>query len=366
MILVSILGDFHSSILPIYYRFRNNINRHIIIYDDLKSDKQEAQNLIKGIKTFNKKYNIKIKTYIHCIDEDSYEAITKTIDFIKDHLKKKQEVYINTTDGLSNINTIISLKLIPLGAKLISYDRYDNDINIVDKNNMTSYNVDQTIPILDHFLLRNIIVEQIGDKQYAKKYQNEILMLFEKYAKEFKSFTYYVQNEINPTLNNNKYKKINKILKKMNITNLKSNQGFITGGLFEYYIYLKLKDLDFDDIQIGVTVKKYLNKTDYIPNEFDILIMKNNHLHMIECKYSKRVELDSLVYKYMGLKPLLDDDGKMCIVTRHDEPENIYQLESPVAHLPYKRALENKILLKGDPLKDIKKFVKDIKDYFEL
>jgi hypothetical protein len=152
----------------------------------------------------------------------------------------------------------------------------------------------------------------------------------------------------------------------MQIVNLKSNQGFITGGLFEYYIYLKLKDLDFDDIQIGVTVRKYLNKTDYIPNEFDILIMKDNHLHMIECKYSKRVELDGLVYKYMGLKPLLDDDGKMCIVTRHEEPENIYLLESPVAHLPYKRALENKILLKGDPLKDIDKFVKDIKDYFEL
>ena len=366
MTLVSIIGDFHSSVLPIYYNFRNRIKRHIIIYDDLKSDKQEAQNIIKGIKKFNKKYNIKIKTYTHCIDEDSYEAIIQTVDFIKEHLKKRQEVYINTTDGLSNINTIISLKLIPLGAKLISYDRYDNDINIVDKNSMKSYTVDQTIPIIDHFLLREIQVGQVGDKKYAQKYQNEILSLFEKHKKEFKRFAFYVQTNTNPTLNNSKYKKVSKIIQRMQIYNLKSNQGFITGGLFEYYIYLKLKDLDFDDIQIGITVKKYINKTNYIPNEFDILIMKENHLHMIECKYSKQVKLDSLVYKYMGLKSLLDDDGKMCIVTRHDEPKNIYQLENPVAYLPYKRALENKILLKGDPLRDIDKFVQDIKDYFEL
>lgn len=48
MVLVSILGDFHSSILPIYYQFRNEIKRHIIVYDDFKSDITEAENIICG------------------------------------------------------------------------------------------------------------------------------------------------------------------------------------------------------------------------------------------------------------------------------------------------------------------------------
>jgi len=366
MTLVSIIGDFHSSILPIYYQFKNNIKRHIIIYDDFHGDVKEAKNIIKGIKSFNKKHKIDMKTYTYCIDEDSYEAIDKTIEFIKEKSKKINKLYLNTTDGLSNINTLIGIKLLPLGANLISYDRFDNETNIVTQNSMDSYKVDEVIPILDHFLLRNIEVESIGNKKFAKKYQNEILSIFESHYNEFKTFAYYVQNEYLPTLDDRRFKKINKIISRMQIKDLKSNQSLITGGFFEYYIYLKLKDLNFDDIEIGVTVKKYIDKKNYIPNEFDILIMKENHLHMVECKFTKNIKLDSIVYKYMGLKPLLDDDGKICIVTSYDEPENINIDDNPVAHLPYKRALENKILLKGNPLNNIGTFINEVRTYFEL
>lgn len=365
MTLVSIFGDFHSSILPVYYQFKKEIKRHIIIYDDFKCDVKEAKNIIKGIKNFNKQYNINIKTFTYCIDEDNFESIEKTISFIKKNIKKKSNLYINTTDGLSNINTLISLKLLPLGANLISYDRYDNEINIVTQDDMKTYKLDKIIPIVDHFLLRNIDVKSIGDKQFVKKYQNQIITIFEKYYQEFKKFANYIQNELNPTLNNSKFKNINKLMKQFNIKDIKSSQGLITGGFFEYYIYLKIKNLPFDDIQIGVTIHKYIDQQNYIPNEFDILIMKENHLHMIECKFTKNIKLDTIVYKYMGLKSLLDDDGKICIVTNHKEPKNIDN-NSPVVNLPYKRALANKILLKGNPIYDIDSFVQNIKEYFEL
>ena len=155
-------------------------------------------------------------------------------------------------------------------------------------------------------------------------------------------------------------------MKQMNITDIKRNQGFITGGLFEYYIYLKLMDLNFDDIEVGVSVKKYIDDINFIPNEFDILIMKENHLHMIECKFTKNIKLDGLVYKYMGLKSLLDDDGKMCIVTNHHDPKKLETNKNPMQFQPHKRALENKILLKGNPLENIDRFVEDVKSYFEI
>jgi len=87
MTLVTIIGDFHSSILPIYYQFKDNIRTHIIIYDDFKSDIEEANNILIGIKKFNKKYNLNINTYSHIIDEDSYKALEKTVKFINKHIQ---------------------------------------------------------------------------------------------------------------------------------------------------------------------------------------------------------------------------------------------------------------------------------------
>jgi len=255
---------------------------------------------------------------------------------------------------------------LPLGSNLISYDRYDNEVNIIVNETMTTYNVDKVIPIKDHFLLRNIKVESIDNKKIAKKYESQLLTLFENRYSEFKAFAKYVQNEYYPTLKNPKYKNVNKIMKTFKLKDIKSNQSFITGTLFEYYIYLKLKHLNFDDIQIGVTVRKYIDNINFIPNEFDILIMKDNHLHMIECKFTKNIKLDSIVYKYMGLKSLLDDDGKICIVTGHKNIKNVNKSINPMEYQPYKRALANKILLKGNPLEDINAFVKEVKDYFDL
>ena len=366
MTLVSIFGDFHSSVLPIYYNFKNKIKKHIVIYDDGKYDVNEAKNLIKGMKNFNKKHKLDIKMYTHCIDENSYEAILKTIDFIKEHHNKKNALYINTTDGLSNINNLIAMKLLPLGANLLSYDRFENNINHMVGESMKTYKVNNVIPIKDHFLLRNIHIESLGDKKFAKKYKNHILELFEKRLQEFKAFSYYVQTNPNPQLNNSDFKKVNKIINQMEIKELKKNQSLITGGLFEYYIYLKLLKLNFDDIEISVNIQKFIDEINFIPNEFDILIMKDNHLNMIECKFSKRIKLDDIVYKYMGLKPLLDDDGKICIVTTYDEPKNIYSSNNPLKDLAYKRALENKILLKGNPLNNINNFILELKNYFNL
>jgi hypothetical protein len=38
MTLISIIGDFHSSILPISYNFKEQMDKHIIVYDDAKCD----------------------------------------------------------------------------------------------------------------------------------------------------------------------------------------------------------------------------------------------------------------------------------------------------------------------------------------
>ena len=39
MTLVSIVGDFYSNVLPIFYHFKDDIKNYIIIYDDYRQDK---------------------------------------------------------------------------------------------------------------------------------------------------------------------------------------------------------------------------------------------------------------------------------------------------------------------------------------
>jgi len=366
MTLVSIIGDFHSSILPIFYHYRKELKKHIIIYDDFKYDIKEAQKLIRGIKRFCKNENLDIKTLTHTIDEDRYKAIQDTIKFIDTNTKRKDKLLLNCTDGLANVNILLSQYFLPLNSQIISYDRFDNHCNIITKNSMKTEKLSNVIPIKDHFMLKDIKIDAIESKFFAKKYQKEILAIFEKYEDEFKEFANYVFKSKKPDLTNKKFKNINKLISKIGIKDIKSEQKLITGGLFEYYIYLKIKDLDFDDIQLGVQVKQYIDDSNFIPNEFDILIMKENHLHMIECKYSNRIKLDQLVYKYMALKNIIDDDGKIVMITAYEEFNPNFNTSEPTQFLPHKRAMENKMLLLGDPLKDITQFVKTIKKVLEL
>ena len=75
MILVSILGDFHSSILPIFYNFKDKISKHVLIHDDSKKDIQNAKNISKGIKKFIQKNNYLFLELNYKLDEDSMKAI---------------------------------------------------------------------------------------------------------------------------------------------------------------------------------------------------------------------------------------------------------------------------------------------------
>ena len=45
-----------------------------------------------------------------------------------------------------------------------------------------------------------------------------------------------------------------------------------------------------------------------LQNEFDILMMKDNHLHVIECKLRKSVPGEDYVYKLDSVIDYLDDD----------------------------------------------------------
>ena len=123
--------------------------------------------------------------------------------------------------------------------------------------------------------------------------------------------------------------------------------------------------MDYDDIEIGMEVfKQYKNSS--IKNEFDILIMKNNHLHMIECKFKNSIKIDELVYKYMALASTIDEDGKMAIVTKKSPRYNDEIDMHKTKGLPYKRGRLSNIYFYGNVHNNKHKFQKEIKKLFDI
>jgi hypothetical protein len=363
MILVSIVGDFHSSIFPIFYEFREKITKHIIVYDDSFSDALRYKNILKSLEKFNKKHNLNIQNIKYVLDEDSLTSILKLVSYLKSISSDLKEIYINTTDGLSNIGVVLGANMLNMGVKLLSYDMYENTCNITSNKKILTKKITSKMSIQDHFLLKGLKFVKSQNREFAHKYKKEIMQIFEQYGRSFKRVKADIFSQHRLIKGN--YPEVYSLLKRMGLTK-SFDEKMITGGLFEYYVYLLVCDLGFDDIEIGVEIKQKFSEDMSISNEFDILLMKDNHLHMIECKYSKNIKLAELVYKYSSLINLIDDDGKIIILTekKNYSPDLYNKKVTTLSN--HRRAFINHILIRGTVIGNKKRFIDDVKTYFDV
>lgn len=337
MILVSIVGDFFSSVIPVYYNYKDQITRHIILYDDYKNDVIIANKFIQGSQLFNEQYQLEIETIAYKINEDSTLAIQNTIAKIDSIAHSKEDLFINITDGLSNVIVLIAQHYFDTDATLITYDRFDNEVNKIKRGTMTNFKLPKSVPIKDHFLLKAIKVVNYSNKSLADLHEDFLTHLF--------------------TNLNGEIEKIKNLPKEFANTSI--------GTLFEYHVYNLIKRLNYDDILIGVEVNDYYTNDEFLTNEFDILVMKENHLHMIECKYQDKIASIQYIYKVISLAKVIDHDGKSIIVTNSAK----YNISDSLNHnisTPYKRAKNNNIILRGSPIKNKRAFVQDVDKFFAL
>ncbi len=68
MLLVSILGDFHSSIMPIFYEFKELITKHILIHDNSQYDIKQLSKILKGREFFLLHYKTQVVKEFNKID----------------------------------------------------------------------------------------------------------------------------------------------------------------------------------------------------------------------------------------------------------------------------------------------------------
>ncbi len=307
MVLVSILGDFHSSILPIFFEFKDKIKKHIIIYDDNRYEEKQLNKILKGQEVFlenNENIDFEIKTIK--IDEDNYDSILDAYDLIVKSDSNMQNIYLNTTDGLSSISIVLSSNLLQNAGNVLSYDKYANTYNIHTLNSIVKSTMQNNLDIKTHLKLIGYDIKIFTNRFELENRKSTILELTKDLAK-YKFFVNLLQKTKAEDIDG--FEKFKTLLS--NIDKL-DDRIFMQGTVFEEYIYHLLRDnLELDDIMTGVKIEFNTNFT----NELDILMMKDNHLHTIECKFVNSLNGEHYVYKTNSIMDYLDNDGKAMILS---------------------------------------------------
>ncbi len=305
MILVTILGDFYSSFLPINYEFRKRIKKHIILYDNNKYQKKHFQKVLEGQEKFLKKSSYKYQIQEYALDGDSYEHIINAFKrIINQH--KNEEIYLNATDGFNSVSILFAKEFLENNLKVLIYDRFENSYNLHYQKSISKEPIKDNLDIKTHFLLKGYEVLEYEGRNTLLKRKEAIVELMQD-SLEYKHFVTALQKKETKSLQ--RFKRFKNILESIGKYN---DLAFIQGKVFEEYIYhLIVDNCDFDDVMTGVRVRFDEN----FENEFDILMIKENHLHTIECKFVNFLNGEHFVYKTNSIIDYLDDDGRAMILS---------------------------------------------------
>ena len=307
MTLISIIGDFHSSILPISYAFRKQIRRHIIVYDDAKCDVANAKRIVRGQREFlDSHQGVDYSVLEYKIDEDSYESILACLAFATKRAERVEDVYLNSTDGLSSVAIVLASKLLHAGANVLAYDRYANSYNLHTCHGMQKERIRECMDIKTHLQLKGYTLLKATDPKEMQERKEGVMALCQD-LQSFKTFASKLQHyNIDKIEGYHDHKQLLKNIGKYN------EKTFIQGTVFEEYIYhLIVEHFNFDDVMTGVLIEV----EEGVQNELDILMIKDNHLHTIECKLVNGLNGEHFVYKTDLVMEYLDDDGKAMILS---------------------------------------------------
>lgn len=359
MILISSLGKFDSSIFPLLYEYKGKLSQHIIIHDDSKYESSKTLKFIAAQNQFKNFYDLNFETKSIKIDEDSHESLLEAFEKIKVISNDKFEnVYFNGTGGLASTAVILSQEILKRNGKFLAYDIFDNGFNIVTQNSLEKKQINKNQDIFTHLILKGYKLTSKGNKIEAFRRKNEVLQIC-KDIEELKEFTTALHG-----------KKIDDIIGFERIQNLLKSIdkfddiSFIQGTIFEEYIYWLIEDnFDFDQVMFNVKIEFNEN----LFNEFDVLMIKNNHLHTIECKLRNSISGENVIYKIDSIIDYLDDDGKAMILAIGGENERFTKngtVKKQFTNGSLKRAENSNIKVHQSKYFDKQKFLDDVSKHF--
>jgi len=269
--------------VPILYHFRNQFSLLTLIYDE-KEEKQ-AYTLKEGLEFLKEREGLEFRIELKKIDEDNPASITSTIP--------KKPILLFLSDNIDpTLNYFLSQAVMSNKGKIISYDKIENSYNIISQEGVTNHTLHESVPLEIFFKMAGYEVSYKTPTLYDKALVERIFKDFRALQKPFKKN--FPAEAIREYMERNGYKEP------------KSALGFA----FEEFIYWKLYSVDWDDIAWSLSIEK-----DGVKNEFDVAMIKDNHLILVECKYKRSlIDSASLVYKLDALSEDFGDDTQAFLV----------------------------------------------------
>lgn len=322
-----------------------------------KTMKQRAEYLAK---TFEK-LNVKVKLK-NISDEFNFGLMEDEIFKLVEEYEN-ESIALNVTGGTKLMSIAAENAFSALGKPIFYIDTDSNHILFISKNEEQKW-----LPNLEMKAKNKIDIYLSAYGSTVLSTQNPIerkkyLPAIEPFIKNYDNYTQVIPLlNLHATLSqsngykseytkdNKKTGKLDELLLGLDYQGLLNYDGqtidfknreiktFLNGGWLEDYTYFQLKEIaNIEDIACGADVanpKFKLGKNEYNSenkgnkNEFDIVFMAKNKLHIIECKTQLMdknggIKADDILYKLETLKDYGGLMTKKCLVSYFDVPEQV-------------------------------------------
>ena len=322
-----------------------------------KTMKQRAEYLAK---TFEKS-NVKVKLK-NISDEFNFGLMEEEIFKLVEEYEN-ESIALNVTGGTKLMSIAAENAFSALGKPIFYIDTDSNHILFISKNEEQKW-----LPNLEMKAKNKIDIYLSAYGSTVLSTQNPIerekyLPAIEPFIKNYDNYTQVIPLlNLHATLSqsngykseytkdNKKIGKLDELLLGLDYQGLLNYDGqtidfknreiktFLNGGWLEDYTYFQLKEIaNIEDIACGADVanpKFKLGKNEYSSenkgnkNEFDIVFMAKNKLHIIECKTQLMdknggIKADDILYKLETLKDYGGLMTKKCLVSYFEVPEQV-------------------------------------------
>ena len=322
-----------------------------------KTMKQRAEYLAK---TFEK-LNVKVKLK-NISDEFNFGLMEEEIFKLVEEYEN-ESIALNVTGGTKLMSIAAENAFSVLGKPIFYIDTDSNHILFISKNEEQKW-----LPNLEMKAKNKIDIYLSAYGSTVLSTQNPIerekyLPAIEPFIKNYDNYTQVIPLlNLHATLSqsngykseytkdNKKIGKLDELLLGLDYQGLLNYDGqtidfknreiktFLNGGWLEDYTYFQLKEIaNIEDIACGADVanpKFKLGKNEYSSenkgnkNEFDIVFMAKNKLHIIECKTQLMdknggIKADDILYKLETLKDYGGLMTKKCLVSYFEVPEQV-------------------------------------------
>ena len=377
MTLLSIVGEDISRIIPVLYAYKDQIKHHILLCDDDPSNHERAKTLQQGMQKFSARHTLGWYTKIITTDEDSAKEIQQTA---QKQFEYEGELWLNATDGYPAITILLSDLVRKEGGKVLSYDHFDNDLHIIEPDgSMETKQLDAKMDLESYLTLLNYKIVDQKKKSELSERKIHIMALYKKesvYKKVRKALLdehFGYKKDFNFSLSGD----ILDLLYALGIVDkqrklIPSQQKALQGDILEEYLFWLCEAMNPDDIVLGVKIdfddiSKEPEAHKRVHNEFDILMMHNNRIYTVECKFSKELEGLDFIYKYDAVIDYFGKASKAIIANISSKPKENYmgsKVSSNFRHSTLRRARMAGVAVYHESQVNVIKFQNLVRNFF--